>query len=161
MRCVVGWVSGGIFHDLPLPPGLGDNDEVLDSAEFLDLRTLRWTLTSSLKQGRTEHAMSLVYGIPTVIGGLSGREFLSSIEQFDKSSASWNVPLERDWRTVNSALSVPRYEMAVASVPVSQVKVSASYLLLVVVVAVVLLSLLLLSEVHVSGCQIIQRKYLL
>ncbi len=44
------------------------------------------------------------------------------MEQFDKSSASWNVPLERDWRTINSALSVPRYEMAVASVPVSKVK---------------------------------------
>ncbi len=50
-------------------PGLGDNDEVLDSAEFFDVNENRWILTSSLKQGRTEHAMSLVYGIPTIIGG--------------------------------------------------------------------------------------------
>ena len=49
--------------------GLGDNDEVLDSAEFFDVGTKRWTVTSALKQGRTEHVMSLVYGIPTVIGG--------------------------------------------------------------------------------------------
>ena len=43
---------------------------VLDSAEFLDLNTKKWTKTSSLKVGRTEHAMALVYGIPTVIGGI-------------------------------------------------------------------------------------------
>lgn len=42
---------------------------MLDSAEFFDWTTRKWTLTSSMKQGRTEHAMSLVYGIPTVIGG--------------------------------------------------------------------------------------------
>ena len=49
--------------------GLGENGLVLDSAEFLDLNTKKWTKTSSLKVGRTEHAMALVYGIPTVIGG--------------------------------------------------------------------------------------------
>ena len=50
--------------------GLGENGLVLDSAEFLDLKTKKWTKTSSLKVGRTEHVMSLVYGIPTVIGGI-------------------------------------------------------------------------------------------
>ena len=49
--------------------GLGENGIVLDSAEFLDLNTKKWTKTSSLKIGRTEHVMALVYGIPTVIGG--------------------------------------------------------------------------------------------
>ena len=49
--------------------GLGENGLVLDSAEFLDLNTKKWTKTSSLKVGRTEHVMALVYGIPTVIGG--------------------------------------------------------------------------------------------
>ena len=49
--------------------GLGENAIVLDSAEFFDLNTKKWTKTSSLKVGRTEHVMSLVYGIPTVIGG--------------------------------------------------------------------------------------------
>ena len=48
--------------------GLGENDEVLDSAEFLNLETKEWTKVSSLKIPRTEHTMSLVYGIPTVIG---------------------------------------------------------------------------------------------
>ena len=48
---------------------------------------------------------------------------MSSIEQFDKSSASWNVPLQRDWRIINHVLNSPRYEMAVASIPVSQIGV--------------------------------------
>ena len=54
---------------LLIASGLGENGLVLDSAEFLDLNTKKWTKTSSLKVGRTEHVMSLVYGIPTVIGG--------------------------------------------------------------------------------------------
>ena len=45
------------------------------------------------------------------------------MEQFDKSSSSWNVPLQRDWRVINHALNAPRYEMAVASIPISKVKV--------------------------------------
>ena len=49
---------------------MGENGLVLDSAEFLDLKTKKWTKTSSLKVGRTEHVMALVYGIPTVIGGI-------------------------------------------------------------------------------------------
>ena len=59
-----------------------------------------------------------------VVTGLSGTEFLSSIEQFDKSSASWNVPLQRDWRIINHVLNSPRYEMAVASIPISRITVS-------------------------------------
>ena len=55
--------------------------------------------------------------------GLSDKGFLSSIEQFDKSSASWNVPLQRDWRIINHVLNSPRYEMAVASIPVHKVGV--------------------------------------
>ena len=49
--------------------GLGVENEVLDSAEFYDIPHNKWTQISSLKIGRTEHAMGLVYGIPTVIGG--------------------------------------------------------------------------------------------
>jgi hypothetical protein len=56
--------------------------------------------------------------------GLSGSQFLSSIEQFDKSSASWNVPLQRDWRIINHALNSPRYEMALASIPATKLTVS-------------------------------------
>lgn len=58
--------------------------------------------------------------------GLSESEFLSSLEQFDKSSASWNVPLQRDWRVINHALNYPRYEMSVASIPASKVRVSVT-----------------------------------
>ena len=101
--------------------GLGPEGNVLDSAEFMDLKTKKWIKTSSLKVGRTEHVMAQVYGIPTIIGGLSEKGFLSSIEQFDKSSASWNVPLQRDWRIINHVLNSPRYEMAVASIPVTKV----------------------------------------
>ena len=48
--------------------GLGEEDEVLGSAEFYDVNTEEWTQVSSIKVARTEHAMSLVYGIPTIIG---------------------------------------------------------------------------------------------
>ena len=34
---------------------------------------------------------------------------------------SWNIPLERDWRIVNTALTLPRYEHSVATVPASKV----------------------------------------
>ena len=37
----------------------------------------KWIQTSSLKFGRTEHVMALVYGIPTIIGGISEEGFLS------------------------------------------------------------------------------------
>ena len=49
------------------------------------------------------------------------------MEQFDKSSSSWNVPLQRDWRVINHALNAPRYEMAVASIPISRVKVGDDF----------------------------------
>ena len=101
--------------------GLGQEDEVLASAEFYDLKTKQWQLVSGLKLARTEHTMSLVAGLPTVIGGVNGDQFISSIEQFDKSSNSWNIPLARDWRIVNSALTLPRYEHTVATLPASQV----------------------------------------
>ena len=101
--------------------GLGREDEVLASAEFLDLETREWQQVSGLKLARTEHTMSLVAGLPTVIGGVNGDQFISSIEKFDKSSNSWNTPLERDWRIVNTALTLPRYEHTVATIPTSQV----------------------------------------
>ena len=46
------------------------------------------------------------------------------MEQFDKSSASWNVPLQRDWRIVNFALNSPRYGMALASIPATKLTVN-------------------------------------
>jgi len=102
--------------------GLGENDEVLGSAEFYDVNSGEWTLVSSLKVARTEHAMSLVYGIPTIIGGVNGDQFISSMEQFDKSGNSWNIPLRRDWRIINHVLTSPRYEHTVASIPASKMR---------------------------------------
>ncbi len=49
--------------------GLGENGQVLHTTEFYDVKEKKWTKTSSMKIARTEHAMSLIYGIPTVIGG--------------------------------------------------------------------------------------------
>jgi hypothetical protein len=49
--------------------GLGRDGEVLHTAEFYNIEEKKWTQVSSLKIGRTEHAMALVYGVPTVIGG--------------------------------------------------------------------------------------------
>ena len=42
-----------------------------------------------MKVARTEQSMSLVYGLPTIIGGVNGDQFISSIEQFDKSGNRW------------------------------------------------------------------------
>jgi len=102
--------------------GQGGDDEVLGSAEFFDLATQQWTMVSSLKVARTEHVMSLIYGVPTIIGGVNGDQFISSLEQFDKSGNSWNVPLRRDWRIINQVLTSPRYEHTVASIPASKMK---------------------------------------
>ena len=49
--------------------GLDGNGQVLHTAEFYDIKEKKWTQISSMKIGRTEHAMALIYGIPTVIGG--------------------------------------------------------------------------------------------
>lgn len=59
--------------------GLDNKGNVLDSVEFLDLETNKWTLVSSMKVGRMEHIMSLIYGIPTVVGG---RSFLGALIAF-------------------------------------------------------------------------------
>ena len=48
--------------------GLGEEDEVLASGEFYDVSTGEWSMVSSMVMARTEHVMSLVYGMPTVIG---------------------------------------------------------------------------------------------
>ena len=56
--------------------GLGREDEVLASAEFYDLKTQQWQLVSGLKLARTEHTMSLVAGLPTVIGGVNGEKIV-------------------------------------------------------------------------------------
>ena len=48
--------------------GLGEEDEVLASGEFYDVSTGEWSMVGSMVMARTEHVMSMVYGMPTVIG---------------------------------------------------------------------------------------------
>ena len=95
------WVEFESSAGVLVTGGLGAGDEVLSSAEFYDVNTEEWhqvtagntvhmtdTLTqvSSMKVARTEHTLSLVYGLPTIVGGVNGDQFISSVEQFDKSS---------------------------------------------------------------------------
>jgi len=98
--------------------GLGSNGEVLNTSEFYDMKTKVWKPVRPMQTPRAEHVMSLVFGIPTVIGGINGKQFISSIEQFDKTQED---PFRRSWRIVNQMLSAPRYELASASVPASKI----------------------------------------
>ena len=50
--------------------------------------------------------MALIDGLPTVIGGVSSREFLQSIEVFD-NSVDEAAPLGMDWRISAHALMHP------------------------------------------------------
>lgn len=73
-----------------------------------------------LTVARTEHGLAVVNGIPTVVGGVAAEEFLASVEQLD-SSTDQDIPYQREWRLVSQALSVPRYDFALAHVPTSRV----------------------------------------
>ena len=108
--------------------------QVLASAEFYDLETQQWEAVGSMQVARTEHVISLVYGLPTVIGGVNGGQFISSMEQFDKSEESIDAPFQREWNIINQVakdeltfvhaiqvLTSPRYEHTVASIPASKV----------------------------------------
>ena len=55
-----------------------------------DLSACYYWQVSGMKVARTEHTMSLVYGLPTIVGGVNGDQFISSVEQFDKSSNRWS-----------------------------------------------------------------------
>lgn len=70
---------------------------------------------------RTEHGLAVINGIPTVVGGVAMGEFLASVEQLD-SSNDQNIPYQREWRLVSQALSVPRYDFALAHIPTSRVR---------------------------------------
>ena len=50
--------------------------------------------------------MALIDGLPTVIGGVSSREFLQSIEVLD-NSVDEAAPLGMDWRISAHALMHP------------------------------------------------------
>jgi len=98
--------------------GVDPSDVLLESAEFYSLRTESWTELSGLMTARTEHGMALIDGLPTVIGGVSSREFLQSIEVLD-NSVDEAAPLGMDWRISAHALMHPRYDFAIAHIPIS------------------------------------------
>ena len=95
-----------------------------------------WVTLPDLTVARTEHGLAVVNGIPTVVGGVAAQEFLASVEQLD-SSNDQDIPYQREWRLVSQvlesfsfivlttifpkALSVPRYDFALAHIPTSQV----------------------------------------
>ena len=62
--------------------------------------------------------MILVGGMTTVLGGVSDEEFLSSIEVLDNSADS-TTPLGMEWRIAAHSLARPRYDFAVAAIPIS------------------------------------------
>ena len=73
--------------------GLGRDGNVLHSAEFYDIQDKKWSQVSSLKVGRTEHVMALVYGIPTVIGGKNS--FRTTMKRILLYFALWGKILEQ------------------------------------------------------------------
>ena len=73
--------------------GLGRDGSVLHSAEFYDIQDKKWSQVSSLKVGRTEHVMALVYGIPTVIGGKNS--FRTTMKRILLYFALWGKSYEK------------------------------------------------------------------
>ena len=72
--------------------GVDEQDNLLDSVEFYNLKTQNWIELAPLKNARTEHGMAMIGGLVTVIGGVKDTEFLDSVEVFDHTSAKDNSP---------------------------------------------------------------------
>jgi len=99
-------VSGGVDAD----------NKPLSSVEFFSIPQQNWISLASLKVARTEHGLSMINNLPTVFGGVSSEEFLSSIEQLD-SSNNVDLPFRVEWRSVALALSSPKYDFSVVQFP--------------------------------------------
>ncbi len=65
--------------------------------------------------------MAVVSGLPTVVGGVSEFEFLSSIEVLD-NSADEKSPYNMEWRLAAYTMSLPRYDFAMVTIPISAFK---------------------------------------
>ena len=98
--------------------GVDETDALLRSVEFYSFESESWQPMADLSEGRTEHGMALVSGMASVIGGISEQEFLRSIEVLD-NSADDDAPAGMDWRIAAHDLSRPRYDFAVAAIPIS------------------------------------------
>ena len=64
--------------------------------------------------------MASIAGLPTVVGGVSSNQFLSSIEVLDNSRDD-NAPLGLEWRIGAHTMATPRYDFALSAVPITQV----------------------------------------
>ena len=51
--------------------------------------------------------MSVIAGLPTVVGGVSSDEFLASVEVLD-NSAKEDTPLGQEWRIAAHGMATPR-----------------------------------------------------
>jgi hypothetical protein len=67
--------------------------------------------------------MAVISGLPTVVGGVADFEFLSSVEVLD-NSADENSPFGLEWRVAAYTLSSPRYDFAMATIPISAFKLT-------------------------------------
>ena len=65
----------------------------------------------------------MIGGLATVLGGVSKKEFLSSVEVLDNSQNA-EAPLGYEWRITAHTLSVPRYDFALAVAPISSLPVN-------------------------------------
>ncbi len=103
------------------------NDNLLSSVEFYSISGESWQTLRSLRQPRTEHGwgkkpileslwafrslfipgMAWISGMAAVMGGVSEKEFLKSIEFLD-NSAEEGAELDMDWRIAAHDLSRPR-----------------------------------------------------
>ena len=64
--------------------------------------------------------MASIAGLPTVVGGVSSNQFLSSIEVLDNSNKD-DAPLGLEWRVGAHTMATPRYDFALSAVPITQV----------------------------------------
>lgn len=71
--------------------------------------------------------MAVISGLPTVVGGVADFEFLSSIEVLD-NSADENSPFGLEWRVAAYTLSSPRYDFAMATIPISAFKLNQRHM---------------------------------
>ena len=64
--------------------------------------------------------MASIAGLPTVVGGVSSNQFLSSVEVLD-NSINDDAPLGMEWRVGAHSMPTPRYDFALSTVPITQV----------------------------------------
>jgi len=99
--------------------GVDSEGQPLKSVEFFSIPKQEWVSLADMTIARTEHGLAVINGIPTVVGGVARDEFLASVEQLDSSNKQ-DVLYQREWRMVAQALSVPRYDFAMAHIPTSR-----------------------------------------